>query len=50
VHRDPTQGSAQGVGLGQAISRDLARRMGGDLTAEGEVGRGATSTLVLPRA
>jgi signal transduction histidine kinase/DNA-binding response OmpR family regulator len=39
-----------GVGLGLAISRDLARGMGGDLTAESEVGVGSTFTLKLPRA
>jgi signal transduction histidine kinase len=39
----------QGVGLGLAISRDLARAMGGDLTAESEVGVGSTFTLTLPR-
>ena len=37
-----------GVGLGLAISRDLARAMGGDLTVESVVGRGSTFTLVLP--
>ncbi|HEX8848811.1 MAG TPA: ATP-binding protein [Gemmatimonadaceae bacterium] len=40
----------QGVGLGLAISRDLARGMGGDLTVESEVGVGSTFTLCLPRA
>jgi signal transduction histidine kinase len=39
-----------GVGLGLAISRDLARGMGGDLTAESTPGTGSTFTLTLPRA
>jgi signal transduction histidine kinase len=39
-----------GVGLGLAISRDLARGMGGDLTAASEPGVGSTFTLTLPRA
>ena len=40
---------AEGAGLGLAISRELARRMGGDVTVESDVGHGSTFTLVLPR-
>jgi len=39
-----------GVGLGLAISRDLARAMNGDLTVESIEGKGARFTLSLPRA
>ena len=39
-----------GVGLGLAISRDLARGMGGDLSATSVPGTGTTFTLSLPRA
>jgi signal transduction histidine kinase len=40
----------EGVGLGLAISRDLARGMGGDLTAVSTPGVGSEFTLVLPLA
>jgi PAS domain S-box-containing protein len=40
----------QGAGLGLAISRDLARAMGGDLEAESAAGAGAAFTLTLPLA
>jgi len=39
----------RGVGLGLAISRQLARAMGGDLRAESAIGVGSTFTLTLPR-
>ena len=39
-----------GVGLGLAISRDLARMMHGDLTVVSTVGKGSRFTLMLPRS
>jgi signal transduction histidine kinase len=38
----------EGRGLGLAIGRELARGMGGDLSAESEVGVGSAVTLTLP--
>jgi signal transduction histidine kinase len=38
-----------GVGLGLAISRDLARGMGGDIAVSSEPGAGSTFTILLPR-
>ena len=40
----------EGVGLGLAISRELARHMGGDIVVESESGVGSTFALTLPPA
>ena len=42
--------SEAGVGLGLAISRQLARAMNGELVVKSEVGKGSTFTLTLPKA
>lgn len=50
VDRHLTATSQQGVGLGLAISRDLARAMDGELSARSVEGEGSTFTLRVPRA
>jgi signal transduction histidine kinase len=50
IDRHLTGASQQGVGLGLAISRDLARSMSGDLVADSIVGVGTTFVLTIPRA
>jgi len=49
VDRDSTSERQRGVGLGLAISRELATAMGGDLSVQSEVGRGSIFTLRLQR-
>jgi PAS domain S-box-containing protein len=49
VGRDPNE-ARQGIGLGLAISRQLARNMGGDLRAESVEGQGSVFTVELPRS
>lgn len=46
---EPERGGAPGgMGLGLAISRDLARQLGGDITLASEPGKGSVFTLHLP--
>jgi len=49
VDRSLTSGTSDGVGLGLAISRDLARSMNSDLTVESEIGKGSRFSLTMPR-
>ena len=46
--RDLADASQQGIGMGLAISRELARGMGGELEVESAEGAGSTFTLRLP--
>ncbi len=48
VDRHLTPERQQGVGLGLAISRDLARAMQGDISVQSDAGKGATFVLTLP--
>jgi len=49
VQLDRTLSSGhEGIGLGLAISRDLARQMDGKLTVKSEPGKGSRFILILP--
>lgn len=50
VHRDVDAAKHKGMGLGLAISRDLAKAMGGDITVASVLGEGSTFTVFLPAA
>ena len=50
LDRDRTPSRNQGVGLGLAISRQLARGMNGDLSVTSKVGLGSTFTITLQAA
>jgi signal transduction histidine kinase len=49
-HRGSRAGSSGGFGLGLAIGRELARRMGGELDVDGEGGAGTRFALTLRTA
>ena len=44
-----TNRSYGGTGLGLTISRELARRLGGDISVESTVDKGSTFTLTIPK-
>ena len=50
VNRSLTNVNHEGVGLGLAISRNLARAMGGDLTVRSLINKGSTFQVTLPAA
>ena len=50
VNREIDARKQKGMGLGLAISRELARAMGGDVTVQSVVGEGSTFTVSLPAA
>jgi signal transduction histidine kinase len=49
VQLNPSDSDELGIGLGLAISRDLARSMQGDISVESTQGEGSCFTLILPK-
>jgi signal transduction histidine kinase len=47
---DPEERTFPGLGMGLYISREIARRHGGDIRVESSKGSGSTFSLVLPVA
>ena len=43
------RGGVEGTGLGLSLTRELARKMGGQLEIESKAGQGTTAKVVLPR-
>ncbi|MEP6509190.1 MAG: ATP-binding protein, partial [Gemmatimonadales bacterium] len=50
IQVDRLTANNDGIGLGLAISRELARKLGGEINAVSEVGKGSTFSLIIPSA